>query len=168
MGLCRFSDVSCWNLIYFCLAERCYDSFSICCMRGINYFVSHWAKSNILEHHVPFGFPNLILSGMVQITNNFISSLSVSPDGLLLQSSTVADSVSFSFSDGVTESVPCSYIEFAERLILPQFKDLPEKEVRHPFLPRLCSLIPNYLLSNTYNDYAFSVLIRHVPSLYFY
>ncbi|KAF7123513.1 hypothetical protein RHSIM_Rhsim12G0057400 [Rhododendron simsii] len=71
-----------------------------------------------------------VLKGMVQITNNFISSLSVSPDGLLLQSSTVADSVSFSFSDGVTESVPCSYIEFAERLILPQFKDLPEKEVK--------------------------------------
>lgn len=56
--------------------------------------------------------------------------LKVSPDGLLLQSSTVADSVSFSFSDGVTESVPCSYIEFAERLVLPQFKDLPAEEVK--------------------------------------
>uniref|UniRef100_A0A5B7AZI2 2-oxoadipate dioxygenase/decarboxylase n=1 Tax=Davidia involucrata TaxID=16924 RepID=A0A5B7AZI2_DAVIN len=56
--------------------------------------------------------------------------LKVSPDGLLLQSSTVADSVSFHFSDGVTESVPCSYIEFAERLILPQYKNLPEKEVK--------------------------------------
>ncbi|CAL5355122.1 unnamed protein product [Camellia sinensis] len=56
--------------------------------------------------------------------------LKVSPDGMLLQSSTVADSVSFCFSDGITESVPCSYIEFAERLILPQFKNLPEKEVR--------------------------------------
>ena len=55
--------------------------------------------------------------------------LTVSPDGLLLQSSTVADSVSFQFSDGVTESVPCSYIEFAERLVLPQYKNLPDKEV---------------------------------------
>lgn len=54
----------------------------------------------------------------------------VSPDGLLLQSSTVADSVSFQFSDGITESVPCSYIEFAERLILPQYKSIPEEEVR--------------------------------------
>lgn len=53
--------------------------------------------------------------------------LKVSPDGMLLQSSTVADSVSFCFSDGITESVPCSYIEFAERLILPQFKNLPER-----------------------------------------
>lgn len=56
--------------------------------------------------------------------------LKVSPDGLLLQSSTVADSTSFTFSDGKTESVPCSYIEFAERLVLPQYNNLPEKEVK--------------------------------------
>ncbi|KAM6570935.1 hypothetical protein CsatA_015015 [Cannabis sativa] len=56
--------------------------------------------------------------------------LKVSPDGLLLQSSTVADSTSFTFSDGATESVPCSYIEFAERLILPQYNNLPEEEVK--------------------------------------
>ncbi|XP_075524427.1 2-oxoadipate dioxygenase/decarboxylase, chloroplastic/amyloplastic-like [Primulina tabacum] len=55
--------------------------------------------------------------------------LKVSPDGLLLQSSTVADSSPFQFSDGIMESVPCSYIEFAERLVLPQFKDLPENKV---------------------------------------
>ncbi|XP_057949810.1 uncharacterized protein LOC131144893 [Malania oleifera] len=56
--------------------------------------------------------------------------LKVSPDGLLLQSSTVADSIPFQFSDGFTEFVPCSYIEFAERLVLPQYKDLPEREVK--------------------------------------
>ena len=56
--------------------------------------------------------------------------LPVSPDGLLLQSSTVADSVPFEFSDGTTEYVPCSYIEFAERLVLPQYRNLPETEVR--------------------------------------
>ncbi|KAL3368200.1 hypothetical protein AABB24_009199 [Solanum stoloniferum] len=55
--------------------------------------------------------------------------LKVSPDGLLLQSSTVADSTSFEFSDGTTEAVPCSYIEFAERLVLPQYKDLPTEKV---------------------------------------
>lgn len=56
--------------------------------------------------------------------------LKVSPDGLLLQSSTVADSILFQFSEGIKESVPCSYIEFAERLVLPQFQSLPEKEVK--------------------------------------
>ncbi|KAL8035628.1 hypothetical protein ABFX02_12G109800 [Erythranthe guttata] len=55
--------------------------------------------------------------------------LKVSPDGLLLQSSTVADSASFQFAEGITESIPCSYIEFAERLVLPEFKDLPENKV---------------------------------------
>ncbi|KAI3467398.1 hypothetical protein Pfo_024061 [Paulownia fortunei] len=55
--------------------------------------------------------------------------LKVSPDGLLLQSSTVADSASFQFAEGITESIPCSYIEFAERLVLPQFKNLPENKV---------------------------------------
>ncbi|KAF9677941.1 hypothetical protein SADUNF_Sadunf08G0160300 [Salix dunnii] len=56
--------------------------------------------------------------------------LKVSPDGLLLQSSTVADPISFKFSDGFTESVPCSYIEFAERLVLPQYKNLRPEELK--------------------------------------
>ncbi|XVE53293.1 hypothetical protein DITRI_Ditri02bG0192600 [Diplodiscus trichospermus] len=56
--------------------------------------------------------------------------LKVSPDGLLLQSSTVADSIPFCFSDGINESVPCSYIEFAERLVLPLYKNLPESEIK--------------------------------------
>ncbi|KAJ3694123.1 hypothetical protein LUZ60_009603 [Juncus effusus] len=56
--------------------------------------------------------------------------LKVSPDGLLQQSSTVADSISFDFLDGVKETVPCSYIEFAERLLLPQFENLPDEEVK--------------------------------------
>ncbi|KAL0421175.1 UNVERIFIED_CONTAM: hypothetical protein Slati_3140400 [Sesamum latifolium] len=55
--------------------------------------------------------------------------LKVSPDGLLLQSSTVADSASFKFAEGVTESIPRSYIEFAERLVLPQFRTLPEDKI---------------------------------------
>ncbi|GAB2278156.1 hypothetical protein Dimus_012851, partial [Dionaea muscipula] len=54
--------------------------------------------------------------------------LKVSPDGLLLQSSTVADSFSYQFSDGISKSVPCSYIEFDQRLVLPQFKNLPDEE----------------------------------------
>ncbi|KAI9126148.1 hypothetical protein K1719_002569 [Acacia pycnantha] len=54
----------------------------------------------------------------------------VSPDGLLLQSSTVADSTDFQFSDGITNSVPRSYIEFAERLVLPQYRNLPDSEVK--------------------------------------
>lgn len=56
--------------------------------------------------------------------------LKVSPDGGLQQSSTVADSISFKFADGVTKSIPCSYIEFAERLVLPQYQNIPESEIQ--------------------------------------
>ncbi|URE15227.1 DUF1338 domain containing protein [Musa troglodytarum] len=56
--------------------------------------------------------------------------LKVSPDGLLLQSSTVADTISFKFADGVTEYVACSYIEFAERLLLPEYKNIPDEEAQ--------------------------------------
>ncbi|ERN03779.1 uncharacterized protein LOC18431930 [Amborella trichopoda] len=56
--------------------------------------------------------------------------LKVSPDGLLLQSSTVADSIPFEFADKITESVPCSYIEFAERLVLPNFEGLADEEIK--------------------------------------
>ncbi|KAG5033566.1 hypothetical protein JHK85_017548 [Glycine max] len=54
----------------------------------------------------------------------------MSPDCLLQQSSTIEDSISFKFSYGITESVPCSYTEFAERLVLPQYKNLPDIEVK--------------------------------------
>lgn len=58
-----------------------------------------------------------------------IFSLTVSPDGLLLQSSTVADSTTFQFAEGTADVVPCSYIEFAERLVLPPYKNLTDEEV---------------------------------------
>lgn len=48
----------------------------------------------------------------------------VSPDGLLLQSATVADRVSFCFAGGETQLVPGAYIELAERRLLPQFAHL--------------------------------------------
>ncbi|KAG5140311.1 hypothetical protein JHK84_034079 [Glycine max] len=54
----------------------------------------------------------------------------MSPDCLLQQSSTVEDSISFKFSDGITKSIPCSYTEFAERLVMPQYKNLPDTEVK--------------------------------------
>ncbi|KAG4995649.1 hypothetical protein JHK86_032476 [Glycine max] len=68
----------------------------------------------------------------IYIQNYFIpgSCCRVSPDCLLQQSSTVEDSISFKFSDGITESVPCSYTEFAKRLVLPQYKNLPDTVVK--------------------------------------
>ncbi|KAL2635250.1 hypothetical protein R1flu_006729 [Riccia fluitans] len=56
--------------------------------------------------------------------------LKVSPDGGLQQSSSVADSVQYAFADGEVETVAGSYIEFAERLVLPAYSSLKLEEVR--------------------------------------
>ena len=57
-----------------------------------------------------------------------------SPDGLLIQSSTVAELVNADFDDGaggVTQKmIPGSYVEFAERLPLPQFSNLANADIR--------------------------------------
>ena len=57
----------------------------------------------------------------------------ISPDGLLIQSSTVAEMVSAEFaSDGeATEihEIAGSYVEFAERRVLPEFANMPAEEI---------------------------------------
>jgi hypothetical protein len=55
--------------------------------------------------------------------------IKVSPDGLLLQSSTIADSREFEFAGGEVALVPGAYIEFAERLVLPEYAHLKESQV---------------------------------------
>jgi hypothetical protein len=57
-----------------------------------------------------------------------------SPDGLLIQSSTVAHMVDAQFDDGHgandIHSIAGSYVEFAERRVLPEFVDLPPEQVK--------------------------------------
>ena len=52
-----------------------------------------------------------------------------SKDGLLLQSSTVANKVKAKFSDNINSIISGSYVEFAERKILPEYKNLPIEEI---------------------------------------
>lgn len=47
----------------------------------------------------------------------------VSPDGLLLQASTLSDLIEVTFSDGITRTIPGSYVEFVERKVLYEYKD---------------------------------------------
>lgn len=54
----------------------------------------------------------------------------MSPDGGLLQSSTVADRVAFAFGGGEECVVPAAYLEFAQRLVLPEFGHLAAQEIR--------------------------------------
>jgi hypothetical protein len=53
-----------------------------------------------------------------------------SPDGRLLQSSTVAEMVEASFAYGHKKTIPGSYVEFAERKVLEYYKDLPANMIR--------------------------------------
>ncbi|GAA4799630.1 DUF1338 domain-containing protein [Olivibacter ginsenosidimutans] len=54
--------------------------------------------------------------------------IKTSPDGGLLQSATVAEMIEATFADGEKQKISGSYVEFAERKVLPQFAHLaPEK-----------------------------------------
>lgn len=56
--------------------------------------------------------------------------IKVSPDGLLRQSSTVAEMQEAVFANGEKMEIAGSYVEFSERLVLPQYVDLPATEIR--------------------------------------
>jgi hypothetical protein len=53
----------------------------------------------------------------------------VSPDGGLLQSSTVAKMINAEFADGSIHEIAGSYVEFAERKILAEFANLPKEKI---------------------------------------
>ncbi len=55
--------------------------------------------------------------------------IKVSPDGGLRQASTVAQMTNAVFSGGDTARIAGSYVEFAERRVLPQFADLPADQI---------------------------------------
>jgi hypothetical protein len=80
-------------------------------------------------------FNQLLKTNGVQL-NNAGGEIKTSPDGLLLQSSSVAQIVESEFTNdtGGTETHPIagSYVEFAQRNILPEFADLPASKIgRH-------------------------------------
>jgi len=55
--------------------------------------------------------------------------IKTSPDGLLLQSSTVAGLVEAGFAGGTKKMIPGSYVEFAERRVLPAFAGRPAERI---------------------------------------
>ena len=109
---------------YECLAEESEYAAWVIYNR---YYLNHFTIS---VHNLPAGY------GTVRSFNAFLQSIGVtlndaggiektSGDGLLIQSSTVAQMVRATFSDGVGGTVermiPGSYVEFAERRALPEF-----------------------------------------------
>lgn len=55
--------------------------------------------------------------------------IKTSADGLLKQSSTVAEIIDATFSDKTTLPISGSYVEFAERKVLPEFKSIAKNDV---------------------------------------
>ncbi|CCH55839.1 hypothetical protein BN8_05129 [Fibrisoma limi BUZ 3] len=62
--------------------------------------------------------------------NSAGGTIKVSPDGDLRQSSTVAQMIDAEFAGGETFRIAGSYVEFAERRVLPPFRHLPADQVR--------------------------------------
>ena len=61
--------------------------------------------------------------------NNSGGVIKKSKDGLLLQSSTIANKVKAKFLNNETFMISGSYVEFAERKLFPEFKNLPIEDI---------------------------------------
>ena len=95
------------------------------------YYLNHFTIS---VHNLPEGYDT------VDTFNAFLESHGVklndsggkakrSPDGLLIQSSTVAEMIEATFSEGDTHQISGSYVEFAERRALPEYQDKAKAEL---------------------------------------
>lgn len=100
------------------------------------YYLNHFTIS---VHNLPppwntiERFNQFVESIGVQL-NDAGGKIKTSPDGLLIQSSSVAQLVAadFATATGALEShtIAGSYVEFAERRVLPEFRDLPDDQVQ--------------------------------------
>ena len=100
------------------------------------YYLNHFTVS---VHNLPAGYNtvaefNTFLEAHGFRLNDAGGKIKISADGLLIQSSTVAEMVDADFDDGHngtdTHRISGSYVEFAERRVLPQFASLPAEEVQ--------------------------------------
>lgn len=96
------------------------------------YYLNHYTIS---IHELKEGYNTL------EAFNDFLTSIGVklntsggviktSDDGFLRQSSTVSALYEATFADGKTLEIAGSYVEFAERSVLPEYKDLPKEEIK--------------------------------------
>lgn len=96
------------------------------------YYLNHYTIS---VHNLKDGY------NTIQEFNNFLEKtgiklndsggkIKISPDGGLLQSSTVAEIIDAEFAGGETHPISGSYVEFAERKVLPKFQHLKPFEIK--------------------------------------
>lgn len=95
------------------------------------YYLNHFTIS---VHNLPAGYNtiagfNAFLEAEGFRLNDSGGKIKTSPDGGLLQSSTVAQLVEASFASGERVEIPGSYVEFAERKVLPQYRHLLSSQI---------------------------------------
>lgn len=96
------------------------------------YYLNHYTIS---IHELKDGYNtltefNAFLESIGVKLNTSGGKIKTSADGLLSQSSTVSALYDANFADGTTLEIAGSYVEFAERSVLPQFKALPKDQIR--------------------------------------
>jgi hypothetical protein len=96
------------------------------------YYLNHYTIS---LHHLKEGYNtcesfNTFLESIGIRLNDAGGKIKTSPDGLLRQSSTVAQIIEAPFANGEKLPIAGSYVEFAERGVLPQFKDLSPSQLK--------------------------------------
>jgi hypothetical protein len=95
------------------------------------YYLNHFTISvhNLPEgYNTVAGFNEFLESNGIKL-NTAGGKIKTSPDGGLIQSSTVAQMIDATFENGETFRISGSYVEFAERKVLPEFADLPDEEI---------------------------------------
>jgi len=95
------------------------------------YYLNHFtmAVHNLIEGFNTLESFNDFLERNGILLNNSGGKIKRSPDGYLLQSSTVAQMTEAVFANGEKKIIPGSYVEFAERRILEQYRSLPKNEI---------------------------------------
>jgi hypothetical protein len=95
------------------------------------YYLNHYTIS---VHDLKPGYSTLedfnkFVEGLGLKLNSSGAKIKVSPDGLLRQSSTLAEIQDAEFAGGEKMPIAGSYVEFSERLVLPEFKGIPPNEI---------------------------------------
>lgn len=95
------------------------------------YYLNHYTIS---VHELPQPYSELknfngFLESIGVLLNTAGGKIKTSKDGLLKQSSSVAQMVPAEFAGGETVEIAGSYVEFAERLPLPEYQNRPQEKV---------------------------------------
>jgi hypothetical protein len=95
------------------------------------YYLNHFTISvhNLKEGYNTIAQFNAFLEKNGFVLNNAGGKIKTSPDGNLLQSSTVAEMIDATFANNEVHRISGSYVEFAERRVLPQFAHLPKDQI---------------------------------------